>query len=57
MAGKRNLQMFGLMSTSTTTILTLDDNNLPVSGVRCYQVISILSSTKSILSAHLYLDG
>lgn len=32
-------------------------NKLPGNGTRCYQVISILSGTKSILSAHLCSDG
>lgn len=31
--------------------------NLLGNSARCYQVISILSGTKSILSTHLHLDG
>lgn len=42
---------------STTATLTLDNNKLPGNGTRCYQVISILSGTKSILSTHLCSDG
>lgn len=49
--------MFGAKYISMTATLALDNNNLPGSGVRCYQVISILSGTKSILSMHLYSDG
>lgn len=49
--------MFGAKYISTTATLALDNNKLPGNGTRCYQVISILSGTKSILSAHLHLDG
>lgn len=49
--------MFGAKYISTTATLTLDNNNLPGNGARCYQVISILSGTKSILSTQLYSDG
>lgn len=49
--------MFGAKYISTTATLTLDNNKLPGNGTRCYQVISILSYTKSILRRHLYSDG
>lgn len=49
--------MFGAKYISTTATLTLDNNNLPGNGTRCYQVISILGGTKSILSTHLYSGG
>lgn len=49
--------MFGAKYISTTATLTLDNNNLPGNGTRCYQVISILRGTKSILSTHLCSDG
>lgn len=49
--------MFGAKYISTTATLALDNNNLPGNSVRSYQVISILSGTKSILSKHLYSDG
>lgn len=49
--------MFGAKYISTTATLALDNNNSPGNGVRHYQVISILSGTKSILSTHLCSDG
>lgn len=49
--------MFGAKYISTTVTLALDNNNLPGNGTRCYQVISILGGTKSILSTQLYSDG
>ena len=49
--------MFGAKYISTTATLALDNNNLPGNGTCYYQVFSILSGTKSILSKHLYSDG
>lgn len=49
--------MFGAKYISTTATLTLDSNKLPGNGTRYYQVISILSGTKSILRRRLYLYG
>ena len=49
--------MLGAKYISTTATLTLDNNKLPGNGTRCYQVISTLSGTKSILSTQLYSDG
>ena len=49
--------MFGAKYISTTATLALDNNKLPGNGTRCYQVISILSDTKSILRCRLYSDG
>lgn len=49
--------MFAAKYISTTATLALDNNNLPGNGTRCYQVISILGGTKSILRYHLYSDG
>lgn len=49
--------MFGAKYISTTATLALDNNNLPGNGTRCYQVISILGGTKSILRCRLYSNG